>query len=205
MMSATAQDEVWGPDPDAVIASASPTRGSTTTPVDGGIVVDGRWSFASGIDHCTWSHLNLFVPTAPGKPPQHYFAAVPARDFAIVDDWHVSGMRGTGSKSIEFKKCLIPAHRLLDSHACVGGPTAGSALHPGPLFRMPLFALFGHGIVGPAVGMALGASDAVIEPLPNSGRSVAGVAIADQPTVPVRLPQATARAHSPPRPPQAAT
>jgi 3-hydroxy-9,10-secoandrosta-1,3,5(10)-triene-9,17-dione monooxygenase len=191
MLGQDAQDEVWGKTPDAIIASGFPTRGASATPVEGGFVVDGRWSFTSGVDHCEWSHLNLLLPR-PGQPPQHYFAAVPARDYRIVDDWHVAGMRGTGSKSIELAKIFVPAHRALDTHACVGGPTAGSALSPGPLFRMPLFALFAHGIVGPAVGMALGALDEVLAPLRAARRSQAGLAVADQPTVQVRLAEASA-------------
>lgn len=190
MLGEAAQEEVWGKNTEAIIASASPTRASTVTRVDDGLVVDGRWSFASGVDHCEWTHLNVFMPTTPGKPPQHYFVAVPATDYTVIDDWHVAGMRGTGSKSIDFEKAFVPAHRILDTHQCVGGETLGSALHGASLFRMPLFALFGHGIVGPAVGMALGAFDAVFEPM-RGRRSGAGVVIADQPTVQVRLAEAS--------------
>ncbi|MEJ0068956.1 MAG: acyl-CoA dehydrogenase family protein [Pseudomonadota bacterium] len=192
MLGQDAQDEVWAKTPEAIIASAFPTRGATTTPVDGGFVIDGRWSFASGVDHCEWSHFNLLVPRGPGQPPQHYFAAVPATDYTIIDDWHVAGMRGTGSKSITVSKRFVPAHRALDTHACVGGQTAGSALHPGPLFRMPLFALFAHGIVGPAVGMALGALDVVLAPMQAARKSQAGLMVGDQPTVQVRLAEASA-------------
>jgi len=191
MLGQEAQDEVWGKTPEAIIASAFPTRGASATPVEGGFVVDGRWSFTSGVDHCEWSHLNLLVPR-PGQPPQHYFAAVPARDYTIIDDWHVAGMRGTGSKSIDLTKIFVPAHRALDTHQCVGGPTAGSALSPGPLFRMPLFALFAHGIVGPAVGMALGALDCVLAPLRASRKSQAGLTVGGLPTVQVRLAEASA-------------
>jgi 3-hydroxy-9,10-secoandrosta-1,3,5(10)-triene-9,17-dione monooxygenase len=191
MLGQDAQDEVWGKTPEAIIASAFPTRGASATPVEGGFVVDGRWSFTSGVDHCEWSHLNLLVPR-PGQPPQHYFAAVPARDYIIIDDWHVAGMRGTGSKSIELAKIFVPAHRALDTHRCVGGPTAGSALSPGPLFRMPLFALFAHGIVGPAVGMALGALDGVLAPLRAARKSQAGLTVGGLPTVQLRLAEASA-------------
>jgi 3-hydroxy-9,10-secoandrosta-1,3,5(10)-triene-9,17-dione monooxygenase len=191
MLGQEAQDEVWGNAPEAIIASAFPSRGASATPVEGGFVVDGRWSFTSGVDHCEWSHLNLLVPR-PGQPPQHYFAAVPARDYTIKDDWHVAGMRGTGSKSIELTKIFVPAHRALDTHRCVGGPTAGSALSPGPLFRMPLFALFAHGIVGPAVGMALGALDEVLAPLRAARKSQAGLTVGGLPTVQLRLAEASA-------------
>jgi 3-hydroxy-9,10-secoandrosta-1,3,5(10)-triene-9,17-dione monooxygenase len=191
MLGLEAQDEIWAKTPEAIIASAFPTRGATTTPVDGGLVIDGRWSFASGVDHCEWSHLNLLVPR-PGQPPQHYFAAVPRSDYTIIDDWHVAGMRGTGSKSIVVSKQFVPAHRALDTHACIGGPTAGSALHPGPLYRMPLFALFAHGIVGPAVGMALGALDCVLDPMRAARQTQGGQTVAELPTVQVRLAEASA-------------
>jgi 3-hydroxy-9,10-secoandrosta-1,3,5(10)-triene-9,17-dione monooxygenase len=191
MLGQEAQDEVWAKSPEAIIASAFPSRGATATVVEGGLVVDGRWSFASGVDHCEWTHLNVMVPR-PGQPPQHYFAAVPASDYTIVDDWHVAGMRGTGSKSIDLQKVFVPAYRALDTHACVGAPTAGSALSPGPLFRMPLFALFAHGIVGPAVGMALGALDCVLEPMRAARQSQGGLVVGALPTVQVRLAEATA-------------
>jgi 3-hydroxy-9,10-secoandrosta-1,3,5(10)-triene-9,17-dione monooxygenase len=190
MLGREAQDEVWADDPHAIIASASPTRESTMTRLDDGFVVDGVWSFSSGVDHCQWTHLNLFLPEE-GRPAHHYFAAVPARDYTIIDDWYASGMRGTGSKSIRLTKCFIPAHRVLDTHACVGGITAGSLLHPGPLYRMPLFSLFAHGIVGPAVGMALGALDAILEPM-QARRSHAGLAVGGQQSVRIRIAEAMA-------------
>ena len=46
MLGEDAQDEVWAKNPEAVIASASPARGSSVTRVEGGLVVDGRWSSA---------------------------------------------------------------------------------------------------------------------------------------------------------------
>jgi 3-hydroxy-9,10-secoandrosta-1,3,5(10)-triene-9,17-dione monooxygenase len=109
----------------------------------------------------------------------------------VIDDWYTLGMRGTGSKSLAVSNLFVPAHRALDTHACIGGPTPGSAVNPSPLYRMPLFALFGHGIAGPAVGMARGAFDAIAGPL-ASRRSQAGVAIAEQPTVQLRLAEASA-------------
>jgi 3-hydroxy-9,10-secoandrosta-1,3,5(10)-triene-9,17-dione monooxygenase len=191
MMTREAQDEMWAKTPEAIIASAFPSRGASATEVAGGLLLDGRWSFASGVDHCEWTHVNVLVPRADG-PPQHYFAAVPAADYTIIDDWHVAGMRGTGSKSIELKKAFVPSHRAIDTHACIGGPTAGSAIHPGPLFRMPLFALFAHGIVGPAIGMALGAFDGVAEPMRHARLTQGGQRVGEQPTVQVRLAEASA-------------
>lgn len=192
MMGQEAQDEVWGKTPEALIASAFPTRNATMRRVEGGAVLDGVWSFASGVDVCAWTHFNVFLPAEAGVPPVHYFVAVPASDYEIIDDWFAAGMRGTGSKSVRADNVFVPDRRMLNTHQCVGGPTPGSLLHPGPLYRMPLFALFGHGIVGPAVGIALGALELILEPLLQARRSGAGVKLGDQPTVQVRIAEASA-------------
>ena len=198
MMTLEAQEEVWGRDPEGLIASAFPTRTATMKRVEGGAVLDGVWSFASGVDVCAWTHFNVFLPqeagkpAEAGKPPLHYFVAVPASDYEIIDDWYAAGMRGTGSKSVRVQNVFVPAHRMLNTHEAVGGHTPGSRVHPGPLYRMPLFALFAHGIVGPAVGIARGALEVVLEPLLQARRSGGGVKLSDQPTIQVRIAEATA-------------
>jgi len=34
----------------------------------------------------------------------------PARDFEIIDDWHVIGLRGTGSKTLTLTDAFISRH-----------------------------------------------------------------------------------------------
>jgi 3-hydroxy-9,10-secoandrosta-1,3,5(10)-triene-9,17-dione monooxygenase len=191
MMDVRAQDDVWGEDPDTLIASAFPTRDATVRPVDGGYLLDGVWSFASGIDVCRWVQLNLMVPTPGGGPPHQRFGVVSTVDMEIVDDWFVSGLRGTGSKSLRVREVFLPEYRTLDSRAALGLPTPGSAVNHGPMFRMPLFAMYTHSIVGPAVGIARGALDATVAAT-AARRSVSGVALADTPTVQLRIAEASA-------------
>ena len=74
----------------------------------------------------------------------------------------------------------------------MGGITPGSRLHPGPLYRMPLYSLFAHGIVGPAVGMALGAFDVIVDPLKRARTSQTGQAVGENQSVRIRLAEATA-------------
>jgi 3-hydroxy-9,10-secoandrosta-1,3,5(10)-triene-9,17-dione monooxygenase len=192
MMTGRCQDEVWGDTPNVVIASANPTRGVRMDEVDGGYLLDGKWSFSSGVDHCDWTHFNILVPRRDA-PAEHIFVAAPKSDYAVLDDWYANGLRGTGSKSLVVKELFVPEYRAIRSHACIGGPTPGSAVNPGPLYRLPLFALFGKGIVGPAVGIARGAFETVVDGMRKARTSIStGSKLSDQSTVQVRLAEAAA-------------
>lgn len=191
MMDPRAQDDVWYEDPDALIASAFPGPGATVTPVEEGYLLDGRWSFASGIDSCDWVHLNLMVPASDGQPTHHRFGLAPKRDGEVVDDWFTTGMRGTGSKSLDLHQVFVPRYRTLSTQDCVGGATPGGQANPNPLYRMPLFSLFAHAIAAPAVGIALGALEAMADKVRRGGAR-SGAVLREQPTVQLRLAEASA-------------
>ncbi len=181
MMAPEAQDEVWKEHPEAVIASGSWGPQSKAETVDGGYLLDGTWRFASGVDHADWAHFNLFLPSG------HRFALVPRRDFAILDDWHATGLRGTGSNSVVVRKLFVPAHRTLGSHECKGAPTPGSQIHGGTLYRLPLYGLFGLGLVAPAIGAARGAWQETI---------ASGAKLAERATAQLRIAEAGAEIDS---------
>jgi indole-3-acetate monooxygenase len=75
-------------------------------PVSGGFELSGRWPFASGIRHSSWLWCGAVVP---GKePPEIRIMSFPKSDAEVIDDWHVSGLRGTGSCDVEVKKLHVP-------------------------------------------------------------------------------------------------
>ena len=113
-----AQDDVWGKNPRALCASSFPTQGGTGRYVEGGLQLNGIWSFASGIDFVQWENLQCFIPKE-NAPPDHRFVLVPKSDFTVKDDWYSSGLSGTGSKSIVFKDVFVPDHRVLDTNICL--------------------------------------------------------------------------------------
>ncbi len=99
MKGPRAQEEMWADTPDALCASAFPGRDAKITRVDGGFVVDGVWNYASGIDFADWVNLQLFLKPGDG-PPEHRFAAVHKSDYEVIDDWFVTGLAATGSRSL---------------------------------------------------------------------------------------------------------
>lgn len=190
MKGLEAQDDVWKDDPDAVIASSFPSKDATVREVDGGWVADGTWSFASGLDFAHWSNLQLFVPQKKG-PPQHQFALVPKSEYEIIDDWFPSGLAGTGSRSLVVKEAFIPRHRGISAAQVAGGPTPGSDINPGPLYKLPLFAIGTKQFASSAYGIALGALDAMVADLAPR-ISVHGAKLSDLPTVQARIGEASA-------------
>ncbi len=185
-----AQDDVWGRNPDALCASSFPTQGGSGRYVDGGVVLNGIWSFASGIDFADWANLQVFIPRE-GAPPDHRFVLAPKTDFTIKDDWFVNGLCGTGSKSIVFKDVFVPEHRVLNTQLIGGGPSPGSAINPGPLYKVPPFSVGTKVFSGVCLGLARGAFEMIVEEM-GTRLSVGRVKMSELPTVQIRVAEAAA-------------
>lgn len=187
---ARTQEEVWGPAGNALIGSSFPAKGGKVRKVDGGIVADGLWSFASGIDFVDWNNMQVFIPQESG-PPQHRFALVPRSDYEVVDDWNPAGLAGTGSRSIRLRECFIPDHRTLPSTLILGGVSPGSEVNPSALYRIPPLTLGTKVFSGVAVGIARGALEEMESEL-RTRRNVAGIPMCELATTQVRVAEASA-------------
>jgi alkylation response protein AidB-like acyl-CoA dehydrogenase len=148
--------EVFG-DRDAVAAGVwAPT--AVAAPVDGGVRVSGRWSFCSGIAHSVWLFAGCVLDDgrAGDGPPTLRVVALPTSELQVLDTWHTSGLRGTGSHDSVAETLFVPERRLL---ALLG---AAPRLDE-PLYRFPIFAFFALSIAAAALGNARGAIDELIE------------------------------------------
>lgn len=156
-----AAQDVWGNDTSVLISSSLAPMGKAT-PVDGGFVLNGRWKYSSGCDHCDWSFLGAIVaPEGPGPPDQRHFL-IPRSDYEIVDTWNVPGLRATGSNDVVVRDVFVPAYRvqaLIDSFNLVG---PGQAVNPSPLYRLPFGAIFVRGVSSAAIGALQGLLDAIV-------------------------------------------
>ena len=185
-----AQEEVWGNNPEALVASSFPAPGSTVKHVDGGLVVDGVWNFASGIDWADWNHMQIIIPNPEG-PPEFRFALVHKSDYEVIDDWFVTGLAATGSRSFRVNELFIPDHRTLIPVELRDGKSPGSAINPNPLYRHTFWAIGAKVFSGPIIGMAQGALDAIEENI--AGRvSVGGVKLSEQASVHLRIAESSA-------------
>jgi 3-hydroxy-9,10-secoandrosta-1,3,5(10)-triene-9,17-dione monooxygenase len=154
MFELRAQDDVWGANPDARLSAAIEPVGKGR-PVAGGVVYSGRHRYSSGIDHVQWVLCGGHV-LEDGKPPRRSFFLIPKSEVTVIDDWHVIGLAGTGSKSFEVKDLFVPAHRILDGDASDEGTGPGTAVNAAPVYRMPRHDIAGTGFAAIAVGVAEG-------------------------------------------------
>ncbi len=125
----------------------------TAIPVDGGFRISGRWPFGSGGLHAGWISGGCFVE---GQADRRVMTAFfPADDIEILDTWHVSGLRGTGSHDFAATDVFVPERRTAHLHD--NRPRC-----PDPLYRFPPFGLLALGIASVALGIGRGAVDDLI-------------------------------------------
>ncbi len=154
LMSPQLQDEIWADDPDALISSSvAAINGSTEVP--GGVRISGNWGWSSGCDHASWAILGFRreVKELGGMVIPH-FAVVPMTDLTIVDDWHVTALRGTGSKTLHLDDVFVPNHRIEPLPHLTGGKSQGFGTHPG-IFHAPFTPWFSLGFSSVSLGISL--------------------------------------------------
>lgn len=154
-----AQQEVWGENPDARVCGVL-APSATSRAVDGGLVVTGRWGFASGSLHSQWATLGIPVVDTSGQQTDQGAALIPMSDLTIEDTWYVAGMRGTGSNTLVADEVFVPAHRILSVSQGVQGayPTE---LKDEVLYRSALVPVLALVLAGPQVGLAQAGMDLV--------------------------------------------
>ena len=192
MFTPEAQDEIWNASRDALIASSFVFPAAKAKKVEGGYVISGRWPFSSGVAPSEWNMLAGLAFLDENAPPEQRVFLLHKSQYQVIDNWYAGGLRGTGSMDVEAKEQFVPEHRTLAVADTKGGPTPGSAVNPGPLFEMPVFALFPYMLSGVPLGIAEGLID---EYGPKAGR-MTGSRIAEIQSTQIRLGEATAYARA---------
>ena len=129
--------------------------------VDGGWRVSGQWPFASGCHYAHWMPSASWLHDENGPildangAPQWRAFHVPASDCVILDTWHTSGLKGTGSHDYTMEDVFV-ADNYVKRHSLLE-----EAVLPGPRYVYPAFNVPMLSAV--ALGAARGAVDALVE------------------------------------------
>ena len=190
MFPEQAQRDVWDDSPDHLIGSAAVFPAGRAEPVDGGYLIDGRWPFSSGVDNAGWNMIGAMVP-GDAAPGPHLFL-VPRSDYKIIDTWQAMGLIGTGSHDVEARQLFVPAHRVLAVAATRGGATPGSEHTPGPLFQIPMMAMFPYLLAGVALGNAVGAYQGFVAATRSRAGSFDASKVGEHQSLQIRIAEAGA-------------
>ncbi len=181
------QEEVWGENPDELIASGIAYPQGKARRVDGGIVLSGYWNFSSGVDPSGWNQLACIVRDGD-KVVDHRMCMVKAGEYEVIDDWQVLGMRGTGSKSVKIEELFLPEYRSISMYqARGGGDFPGAKVNPNPSYRVPLGGIGTSCLAGAVIGNAQAAFDLTVESVKERSTNYAAVRMRDFQTVQLRV------------------
>ena len=107
------------------IASGALIPRGLATPVEGGWTVSGRWPFASGSAHSSWLLAGFRIVRDDEPGPEHMIMTCPVEDVQFLNNWHVMGLQGTGSRDFVLTDYFVPedmAFDLLTTDPRKGGP-----------------------------------------------------------------------------------
>jgi 3-hydroxy-9,10-secoandrosta-1,3,5(10)-triene-9,17-dione monooxygenase len=148
-----AQIDVWGDDPHALASSSLAPR-SVAQHVPGGWRLSGDYPFSSGSTHARWAIIGTFVES-PDNPVGIAYLLVPFSDIEIIDDWHVLGLAGTGSRTLRLHDVFVPEHRCAMLNDMLAGTPPGVEVHPDyAMVRAPRGLFVNYSL--PPVAIALG-------------------------------------------------
>lgn len=105
--------------------------------VAGGYMIKGRWPWASGCHHTRFHALGALLEREEGGKAA-VICQVPHEQVEILDDWFVTGMKGSGSNTIVLEdEVFVPEYRTIQSADMFAGKRLGPAPH-GTLFKIHL-------------------------------------------------------------------
>ena len=149
-------DKIYSAGPDVIHTGVINATGRAVRDGDG-YRFSGRWSFASGCANADYICIHGVLEGEPGAsgPPATRLGCVPASQVEIVDVWHVSGLKGTGSNDVVAADLFVPGE-------WTGNIAELPAVARHPLDQRPLLARFGTEFAAVAVGTAQGALDDIV-------------------------------------------
>ena len=176
-----ARRDMWAEDADTPMCGVFGGTGVVTERIQGGLLISGAWSWASGCYQAKWALLTAPLPGPDPAQAEQGLALVPVADLTIKDTWDMAGMRGTGSHTLLGDRVFVPEYRLRSFARILEGHQ-GSAL--GPLYTIPAGSLIVT-LMGPLLGIGREVFRRTLETV-GSGKPLTGSvyrSLADSPSV----------------------
>jgi 3-hydroxy-9,10-secoandrosta-1,3,5(10)-triene-9,17-dione monooxygenase len=151
------QEEVYGGKRHAFFPQTVSGKGGTARAVEGGYIIDGQWSFATGVDFSDWVSGTVTLSKKDPHPLHDRLNfIVRTSETRVTDTWFTSGMRATGSRDFELKEVFVPSRRVISQADMLSGKTPGRAALPEyAMLGAPYFSVLLSAVLGPLLGLTL--------------------------------------------------
>ena len=186
---AACQSEVFANGPDCRVPGTLASQGRAVK-VDGGWRLDGRWQFASGVDHGDWLLIGAIADVLPESPTRLIHVIVPKADITVDDTWHTLGLRGTGSKDVVAEAVFVPDHRAMPTKLLFDGESPHGENGSTFFNRLPVLACLSIQLAAAVVGIADGALRLHIDRTTTRRATYTGMSKAEEPGVQMRIAEA---------------
>jgi alkylation response protein AidB-like acyl-CoA dehydrogenase len=155
--------------------------------VEGGFLVNGRWSWASGCTAAAYLGVGIKLEEG-GESGLPRMAVIPRENATIIDNWDVNGLRGTGSHDIEVTGVVVP-----EDWTFIRG---GASSLDTPLFHYPTLAIASQVLAVVGLGAARAALDQAIAMAGERASITGAPRLADRAHVQIELAKAEAQLRS---------
>ncbi|MFE9191817.1 acyl-CoA dehydrogenase family protein [Micromonospora sp. NPDC007208] len=174
------REEVFA-DPSARISGIlSPT--AMAVPTEGGYLLNGKWSFNTGATQSQWN-TNAAVRPTPDGGYEPIMTLIPMADLQVIDDWHTSGLRGSGSVSTVADGVFVPEERVMSMVPIIMGQHPLQQDPNTTMWGGPFMPVACATVGATALGLARAAKEAFFERLP--GRKITYTDYPDQSQAPL--------------------
>jgi alkylation response protein AidB-like acyl-CoA dehydrogenase len=147
--------EFFQVDPPVLIGGTQVPHGRAVK-TEGGWRLTGQWPFASACHHTNWLSTGswMYEGDEPmleetGSPMWRLFLS-PASSCRILDTWHTTGLRGTGSHNYTMTDVFVP-DRLVLKHPAQGEPLRTESHYAYPGVSVPMLSAVSLGAAQAAV------------------------------------------------------
>ena len=158
-----AQDEVFKDDSDTLVCGVLQPRGMAKRVAGGYELLEAQWPYSSGCDFARWAQVGGLVHQDGGPPEMRVFL-LPREEYDIIDDWHVTGLRGSGSKSLATGGTFVPEHRTIRFADAISGELSKGR---SALYRSSILPILCINPAIPVIGTACTAIEVFVDHIEN--------------------------------------
>lgn len=144
--------------------------------VEGGILVNGKWSWGSGIRHCTYIVGGVLLQIPEKERPISALAYFKPEEVELIDNWEVLGLNGTNSIDYQVKNIIVPDGRWIFF------PVQKAKIEA-TLYQFSFLGALASGVASVGLGLAQRAIDEIIQLSKNKVPNGASRNLANRPVI----------------------